>query len=114
MYKKIHLLSLTLLITLTACVNNSGDITPPENCISWFDGCNNCFVSEGKISGCTLKFCSPEEQQEPNCLKFKNAIDNSQGAFCGGIAAIACEKGYECKLDGEYPDAGGICIKELN
>jgi hypothetical protein len=30
--------------------------------------------------------------------------------FCGGIAAIACPSGLECKLDGTYPDAGGHCV----
>lgn len=34
------------------------------------------------------------------------------GKFCGGIAAIQCPAGYTCKLDGNYPDAGGRCIKE--
>ncbi|MDP3792689.1 MAG: hypothetical protein Q8Q89_03080 [bacterium] len=32
------------------------------------------------------------------------------GQFCGGIAGIACPTGYDCKLDGSYPDAGGVCI----
>jgi hypothetical protein len=30
--------------------------------------------------------------------------------FCGGIAAIPCPAGFECKLDGSYPDAGGKCV----
>ncbi|MEK6954459.1 MAG: hypothetical protein AABX01_05595, partial [Candidatus Micrarchaeota archaeon] len=33
-----------------------------------------------------------------------------KGAFCGGIAAFQCPSGYECMLDGSYPDAGGECI----
>lgn len=33
-------------------------------------------------------------------------------AFCGGIAGIQCPTGYTCKLDGQYPDAGGLCIKQ--
>lgn len=39
-------------------------------------------------------------------------IDNesSEGKFCGGIANIQCPDGYKCKLEGNYPDAGGICI----
>ncbi|MCX8175418.1 MAG: DUF333 domain-containing protein [Candidatus Micrarchaeota archaeon] len=32
-----------------------------------------------------------------------------EGEFCGGIAAIACEAGLDCVLDGSYPDAGGVC-----
>ena len=31
--------------------------------------------------------------------------------FCGGIAGVECPAGYRCKLDGNYPDAGGICVK---
>ncbi len=31
--------------------------------------------------------------------------------FCGGIAAFPCPAGYECVLDGSYPDAGGHCRK---
>lgn len=32
--------------------------------------------------------------------------------FCGGIAGINCPEGYSCQLDGNYPDAGGVCIAE--
>jgi len=35
----------------------------------------------------------------------------SEGGFCGGIAAIRCREGLECRLDGGYPDAGGVCVK---
>ncbi|MDE2019490.1 MAG: hypothetical protein KGJ13_04030 [Patescibacteria group bacterium] len=31
------------------------------------------------------------------------------GAFCGGIAGVKCSEGYDCRLDGAYPDAGGTC-----
>lgn len=31
-------------------------------------------------------------------------------SFCGGIAGIACPEEYMCKLDGDYPDAGGTCV----
>jgi len=31
--------------------------TIPENCTSWFDGCNNCIANDGKITACTKKFC---------------------------------------------------------
>jgi len=35
----------------------------------------------------------------------------AKGQFCGGIAGVACPDGYSCKLDGNYPDAGGTCVK---
>lgn len=34
-----------------------------------------------------------------------------QGEMCGGFAGILCPKEYDCQLDGNYPDAGGICVK---
>lgn len=31
--------------------------------------------------------------------------------FCGGIGGVSCPAGYTCKLDGNYPDAGGHCAR---
>ncbi|MBI2123937.1 MAG: hypothetical protein HYU04_01725 [Candidatus Wildermuthbacteria bacterium] len=43
---------------------------------------------------------------------------NAQGKFCGGIAAnlpeFQCPPGYYCKLTGDYPDAGGTCVKQAS
>jgi len=42
--------------------------------------------------------------------------ENATGKFCGGIAANLpenqCPEGFYCKYEGNYPDAGGICVKE--
>jgi hypothetical protein len=38
-------------------------------------------------------------------------IATEVGQFCGGIGNIKCPTGYSCQLDGNYPDAGGKCIK---
>ena len=46
--------------------NSAAEI--PKNCVSWFDGCNNCFVKNGEIRGCTRKFCA--EKETPRCQKF--------------------------------------------
>lgn len=35
------------------------------------------------------------------------------GVFCGGIAGMSCPNEYKCKYDGNYPDAGGVCIKRI-
>jgi len=46
----------------------------------------------------------------------KNLSDTAEptvaldGDFCGGIAAIECASGFECRLSGDYPDSGGICV----
>ncbi|PIY65129.1 hypothetical protein COY91_03625 [Candidatus Shapirobacteria bacterium CG_4_10_14_0_8_um_filter_39_15] len=36
---------------------------------------------------------------------------NPEGKFCGGFAGVACPAGYNCQLDGNYPDASGKCVK---
>ena len=38
---------------------------------------------------------------------------SQEGEFCGGIAGIPCSSGFDCQLDGNYPDAGGICKKKV-
>lgn len=35
------------------------------------------------------------------------------GDFCGGIAGVQCSTGFQCKLDGNYPDAGGQCVAQF-
>ena len=35
-----------------------------------------------------------------------------QDTMCGGFAGVICPTGYECKLDGDYPDAAGKCAKK--
>lgn len=39
-----------------------------SSCESYDDGCNTCFVKDGKIGGCTLMYCE-EELQKPGCIK---------------------------------------------
>ncbi len=34
-----------------------------------------------------------------------------ENKICGGIAGLPCPEGYECELDGDYPDASGECVK---
>jgi len=40
----------------------------PNNCLSWFDGCNTCLVREGVLRGCSRLMCFREEN--PHCLSF--------------------------------------------
>lgn len=41
--------------------------------------------------------------------------EESGGKFCGGFAANLpqnqCPTGYRCQLDGNFPDAGGKCVR---
>lgn len=62
---------------------------------------------DGKITDCpSTRFkCSKEK-----------VSSGAEGKFCGGIAGNLpenqCLTGYYCQLDGNYPDAGGRCVKE--
>lgn len=49
----------------------------------------------------------PVFKQILSTFKFNPIEEN----FCGGFFGILCPEGYECKLDGSYPDAGGKCLK---
>ena len=40
----------------------------PHHCISWYDGCNTCSVSNGILGGCTRMMCFREDN--PHCLSF--------------------------------------------
>lgn len=55
------------------CEKPDGEKIMPENCVEWFDGCNNCTVGKNGVSACTLKFCAPEAIEVPQCTKFKEA-----------------------------------------
>lgn len=61
-------------------------------------------------------FSSPDGS--PDCIWNKpiSAPSSVEGTFCGGIAANLpenqCPDGFYCKLDGKYPDAGGVCSKK--
>ena len=49
-------------------------------------------------------------REGPNCEFTACPQESAEGKFCGGIAAFPCPRGYECRLDGDYPDAGGKCV----
>jgi len=44
------------------------DIKIPDNCATWFDGCNTCQVNDGKAEICTLMYCFT--QNKPKCMNF--------------------------------------------
>lgn len=50
-------------------------------------------------------------------FKFLDQSSDPEGRFCGGIAANLpqnqCPEDYTCKLENEFPDAGGVCTKKL-
>ncbi len=63
--------------------------------------------SDGK-SYCTV--CQACSNKAVAWYEMKNSLCEEE-KFCGGFAGVACPEGYSCKLDGNYPDAGGVCTK---
>ena len=47
---------------------DNGKTSIPAGCVSWFDGCNTCFVRNGKTLGCTMMACLT--QGTPKCVRF--------------------------------------------
>lgn len=71
-------------------------------------------ISKGKlylISWPVLDVDKSIYEQMLSTFKFtENPTPNPDNKFCGGFAGKACPNGYTCKLDGNYPDAGGTCV----
>ena len=44
--------------------------TVPNNCETWYDGCNTCRVINGQIGSCTRMMCFREDN--PRCLNYVN------------------------------------------
>lgn len=44
---------------------------------------------------------------------YAGEIKSQKAPICGGIAGVTCAKGFICKLDGNYPDAQGSCVKAV-
>lgn len=43
-----------------------------ENCKTYFDGCNTCFVENGVIGGCTRMACEEQTKEESKCILYNN------------------------------------------
>ena len=72
-----------------------------------------CVAENGKSF---IQPLTEEEQKnllppDPKAELETDETDNTNSQFCGGITGIICPEGYECKYEGDYPDAGGNCIK---
>jgi hypothetical protein len=56
------------------------------NCVSYFDGCNNCSVKDGKADACTLMYC--ETPSEAKCLEYVRTGSEVTGVEKEGIYTI--------------------------
>jgi len=49
----------------------------PDNCVTWYDGCNTCYVSNGIIGGCTRMMCFREDA--PHCASYATTSGGLSG-----------------------------------
>jgi hypothetical protein len=75
---------------------------------------SSCAILVGGRGYCTKcgDYVCRSPENECNCpvdCKVKTCVGES--AFCGGIAGIQCCSSYMCQKSGNYPDAGGKCVK---
>jgi hypothetical protein len=49
-------------------IRNNIHLQIPHGCTQWYDGCNNCMVSNGAIIGCTRMMCIT--QNTPECRSY--------------------------------------------
>ena len=77
----------TILTTLGVSIDTQQEVLPStttgidlSNCISYFDGCNNCTVENGKPSACTLMYC--ETPGEPKCNQYATGTSPALDPNC--------------------------------
>ncbi|MBL4683312.1 MAG: hypothetical protein JKY37_01890 [Nannocystaceae bacterium] len=45
-------------------------------------------------------------------LAYDGVCNGDIGGMCGGIAGFQCVEGAHCELEGDFPDAAGICVED--
>ena len=63
----------------------------PWNCVSWFDGCNTCYVNNGALGGCTMMMCFTNV--EPYCMSYTTGELRP-----GDICYRFCEDGSQTSI----------------
>jgi len=94
------------------CVGGRGAPAIPDNCVTWYDGCNTCSAEFGELRGCTLMMCFT--QNEPYCQVFSGAdlrLDDICYRFCENGAQSTVDRRKQCPAGTECAPptgAGGI------
>jgi len=88
--------------------NDLPDIKIPDNCATWYDGCNTCQVRDGKAEICTLMYCFT--QNKPQCMNFYSNTLN-----LNDICYRFCEDNSEKFIDKKDLCPGNSqCISSFN
>lgn len=93
--------------------------TPTDSCSEDSEcGINicECISQRNELITYKEKSCTRACSGQPKCINKRCILDNTntEGRYCGGFKEEfnQCPAGYKCEYDGDYPDAGGKCIKE--
>lgn len=112
--KTIAIVLMVALSMLAGCQTGTQEVKKetsaaiPAECTMWFDGCNNCMVSDGQIAGCTRKYCPDETMKEPKCLEVKKEALISRSESCQQAGGNWIEEHNECEYIGkDWCDAEG-------
>ena len=73
----------------TSCPSyDCSQVVIPENCLTWYDGCNTCSIRNGRADICTLMYCF--QQSKPYCMHF-----STDELRIGEICYRFCEDGSQ-------------------
>lgn len=53
------------------------NIKIPKNCVSWYDGCNNCSIENGELLACTEKACEIYDKPYCKTYKYEEPVDSN-------------------------------------
>ncbi len=95
----------------------------PQPCGVFYSCLNEtCVVGSNACTNVTNVTCSEDakicpdgsivERDPNNNCSFFACLTScaAEGGMCGGIGGFECCEGLTCELDGDYPDAEGVCI----
>ena len=67
----------------------------PDNCATWFDGCNTCSVNNGQLGACTLMYC--HTNNEAKCTSYYK--NGNRILNIGDICYRFCEDNSQYHID---------------
>lgn len=87
----------------------------PDNCISWYDGCNTCSVDSWKLGWCTKRYCV--QHNTPTCMKYEEEpvveCTMEYDPVCGQPYMSECYDWIDCNQGMLDPQTySNMCIME--